>query len=57
MRMVAPKTVTFAKSGFCPGCGHGLAVRLIAKTAEKMELNEKMITVVDVACGSLNINS
>ena len=57
MRMVAPKTVTFAKSGFCPGCGHGLAVRLIAETAEKMELNEKMITVVDVACGSLNINS
>lgn len=57
MRMVAPETVTFTKSGFCPGCGHGLAVRLIAEVAEKMALNEKLITVVDVACGSLNINS
>ncbi len=57
MHMVAPKTVTFTKSGFCPGCGHGLAVRLIAETAEKMNLEEKLITVVDVACGSLNINS
>ena len=57
MRLKAPETVTFTKSGFCPGCGHGLAVRLIAETAEKMGLNEKLITVVDVACGSLNINS
>ena len=57
MQLVAPETVTFTKSGFCPGCGHGLAVRLIAETVEKMALNEKMITVVDVACGSLNINS
>lgn len=57
MHLKAPETVTFTKSGFCPGCGHGLAVRLIAETAEKMGLNEKLITVVDVACGSLNINS
>lgn len=57
MRMKAPETVTFAKSGFCPGCGHGLAVRLIAETVQKMDLEEKLITVVDVACGSLNINS
>lgn len=57
MKMTAPETVTFAKSGFCPGCGHGLAVRLIAETVQKMDLEEKLITVVDVACGSLNINS
>lgn len=52
MRMTAPETVTFAHSGFCPGCGHGLAVRLIAEVAQEMELSEKLITVVDVACGS-----
>ena len=57
MRMIAPETVTFAHSAFCPGCGHGLAVRLIAEVAQEMELSEKLITVVDVACGSLNINS
>lgn len=55
--MIAPKTVTFTQSGFCPGCGHGLAVRLIAEVAEELKLSEKLITVVDVACGSLNINS
>ena len=27
MRLVAPETITFTQSGFCPGCGHGLAVR------------------------------
>lgn len=57
MRLVAPETVTFAESGFCPGCGHGLAVRLIAEVMEEMGLSEKLLTVVDVACGSLNIDS
>lgn len=57
MRLVAPETVTFTQSGFCPGCGHGLAVRLIAEVTDQIGLNEKLITVVDVACGSLNINS
>lgn len=57
MRMTAPETVTFAQSGFCPGCGHGLAVRLIAEAAQELELSEKLITVVDVACSSLSINS
>ena len=57
MRLVAPETITFTQSGFCPGCGHGLAVRLIAEVMEEMELSEKLLAVVDVACGSLNIDS
>jgi len=57
MRLVAPETVTFAQSGFCPGCGHGLAVRLIAEVMDEMGLSEKLLAVVDVACGSLNIDS
>ena len=57
MRLVAPETVTFTQSGFCPGCGHGLAVRLIAEVVEEMGLSEKLLAVVDVACGSLNIDS
>ena len=51
MRLVAPETVTFTQSGFCPGCGHGLAVRLIAEVMEEMGLSEKLLAVVDVACG------
>ncbi|MCL2865636.1 MAG: thiamine pyrophosphate-dependent enzyme [Lachnospiraceae bacterium] len=57
MKIKAPDTVTFTKSGFCPGCGHGLAVRLIAEVMEEMGLSDKLLTVVDVACGSLNIES
>lgn len=57
MRLIAPETVTFAHSGFCPGCGHGLAVRLIAEVAKELDVEEKLLTVVDVACGSLNIES
>ena len=57
MRLVAPETITFTQSGFCPGCGHGLAVRLIAEVMEEMGLSEKLLAIVDVACGSLNIDS
>ena len=53
MRLVAPETITFTQSGFCPGCGHGLAVRLIAEVMEEMGLSEQLLAVVDVACGSL----
>ena len=42
MRLVAPETITFTQSGFCPGCGHGLAVRLIAEVMEEMGLSEKL---------------
>lgn len=57
MKLKAPETITFTRSGFCPGCGHGLAVRLIAEVVEEMGLSEKLLTVVDVACGSLNIDA
>lgn len=57
MRLVAPETITFTQSGFCPGCGHGLAVRLIAEVMEEMGLSEQLLAIVDVACGSLNIDS
>lgn len=57
MRLVAPETVTFTTSGFCPGCGHGLANRLIAEVMEEMDLNEKLMAAVDVACGSLSMSA
>ena len=48
MRLVAPETITFTQSGFCPGCGHGLAVRLIAEVMEEMGLSEKLLAIVGV---------
>jgi len=57
MKLKAPDTITFTKSSFCPGCGHGLAVRLIAEVMAEMNLSDKLLTVVDVACSSLNIDA
>lgn len=57
MKLKAPETVTFAQSSFCPGCGHGLAARLIAEVMDEMDLSDKLLAVIDVACGSLNIDS
>ena len=35
--------------GWCPGCGHGIILRLMA-FLEELELCEKTIQVVDIAC-------
>ncbi|MEG1633676.1 MAG: thiamine pyrophosphate-dependent enzyme [Oscillospiraceae bacterium] len=55
MKLKAPESV-FSTAGFCPGCGHGLASRLIGEVAEEMGINEKLLAVVDVACCSFNID-
>ena len=55
MKLKAPASV-FSSAGFCPGCGHGLASRLIGEVAEELGIQEKLITVVDVACCSFNID-
>lgn len=55
MKLKAPESV-FSTAGFCPGCGHGLASRLIGEVAEEMGINENLLAVVDVACCSFNID-
>lgn len=55
MKLKAPECV-FSSAGFCPGCGHGLASRLIGEVAEELGIVEKIVSVVDVACCSFNID-
>ena len=55
MKLKAPECV-FSSAGFCPGCGHGLASRLVGEVAEELGIVEKPVTVVDVACCSFNID-
>ena len=38
------------KYSFCPGCDHGVAVRLIAEVLDEMELREKSILVASIGC-------
>ena len=43
--------------GWCPGCGHGIIQRLIAECCEELELCEKTIQVVDIACAYWSIDT
>lgn len=38
------------KYSFCPGCDHGVAVRLIAEVLDEMELRAKSILVASIGC-------
>ena len=41
------KDVTFP---FCPGCDHGVAIRLVAELLDEMNLREKTIGVASIGC-------
>lgn len=55
MILKAPESI-MSSAGFCPGCGHGLASRLVGEVAEELGVQHKLVTVVDVACCSFNID-
>ena len=38
------------KIPFCPGCDHGVAVRLVAEVLDELGLREKTIGVASVGC-------
>lgn len=39
-----------AKFSFCPGCDHGVAVRIIAELLDELGLKEKTITATSIGC-------
>ena len=52
MKYSVPKSVNVdAHIGWCPGCGHGIIARLLAGAAEELGIEDRIITVEDVACG------
>lgn len=42
-------------SGFCPGCLHGVATKLIAETLDKYKMREKAVAILPIGCGTLSI--
>lgn len=40
-------------SSFCPGCGHGIAIRLIAESLEELGKSDSIIIGLGVGCSSL----
>lgn len=47
-----PDTI-YAPNSFCPGCGHGIVIRLIAEVLDEMGASDKAIGVLAVGCSCL----
>jgi len=45
-----PKSITTDSTKYCPGCGHGVVLRLIGEIVDELGLREKMILTAPVGC-------
>ena len=50
-----PESLNKAPSGYCPGCLHSLATRLVADVIEELGQNDNALNVVSVGCSALNL--
>ncbi|MGK9476145.1 thiamine pyrophosphate-dependent enzyme [Melioribacter sp. OK-6-Me] len=51
-----PKTLIDTPMHYCPGCGHGVAHRLIAEAIDELGIQEKTIGVAPVGCSVFAYN-
>jgi 2-oxoglutarate ferredoxin oxidoreductase subunit beta len=51
-----PETLTDAAFHYCPGCGHGVAHRIIAEAIAELGIQEDVIGVAPVGCSVLAYN-
>jgi len=51
-----PKSLLPARTHYCPGCGHGVAQRLLAEVIDEMLLRETTIGVAPVGCAVVAYN-
>jgi len=45
-----PKSLRDITTHYCPGCGHGIAHRLIAEVVDELGIREQVIAVAPVGC-------
>lgn len=48
-----PQTLTDAHTHYCPGCGHGLANKLLAEVIDELNIRERTIAIAPVGCAVL----
>ena len=55
MKTVFKRTPTFkdCPTHYCPGCGHGIAHRLIAETVDELDIRGRTIGIAPVGCAVL----
>ncbi|MCX7875486.1 MAG: thiamine pyrophosphate-dependent enzyme [Melioribacteraceae bacterium] len=51
-----PETLTDTPMHYCPGCGHGVAHRLLAEVIDELDIQDKTIGVAPVGCSVLAYN-
>jgi len=45
-----PESLRDVSTHYCPGCGHGLAHRLISEVVDELKIRERIIAVAPVGC-------
>jgi 2-oxoglutarate ferredoxin oxidoreductase subunit beta len=45
-----PQSLRKVDTHYCPGCGHGIAHRLVAETVDELGIREKVIGIAPVGC-------
>lgn len=53
--MKRSELISATTSGYCPGCMHGLATKIIAEVIEEMGQADNSLNVISVGCSALNI--
>lgn len=48
-----PKALVECSTHYCPGCGHGILLRIIGELVEELGIREKMILTAPVGCSVL----
>ena len=50
-----PTSIADAPSGYCPGCLHSLATKLVAEAIEELGQADNSLNIISVGCSGLNI--
>ena len=55
METVFKRTTTYKNvpTHYCPGCGHGIAHRLVAEVIDELDIRERTIGIAPVGCAGL----
>lgn len=48
-----PRSLRKISTHYCPGCGHGIAHRLIAEVVDELDIRERVIAVAPAGCAVL----
>ena len=51
MKRLTPSTI-YGENKYCPGCGHGIFDRIFTECLDELEITDKVIGTIDIACSN-----